>query len=52
MYIRNYTLGKMWLGKCLKSLVSEDLPISDMVNGLNASTFTIIIDHCESNKNG
>ena len=46
---------KMWLDKCLKSLVSEDHSISDVVNGpkycsnLKVSTFTIIIDDCEGN---
>ena len=45
----------MWLDKCLKSPLSEDPSTSDMVNGpkhcwnLNDSTFTIFIDHFESN---
>ena len=33
MYFRNYGLQKTWLDQCLKSLVSEDPPKSNMVNG-------------------
>ena len=46
---------KTWLDKCLKSDVSEDPLTSNMVNGhkhsciVDEGTFTIFIDHCESN---
>ena len=46
---------KAWLDKFLKSLVSEDLSIVNIVIGtkycfnLNDSTFAIFIDHCEGN---
>ena len=46
---------KMWLDKCLKSLVSEDSFRSNMVNvrkhccNLPHSIFIIFIDHCEGN---
>ena len=33
MYFRNYVLGKPWLDNCLKSIVSEDLSKSGMLNG-------------------
>ena len=33
MFLENYRLQKMWLDKCLKSLVLEDPSTSDMVNG-------------------
>ena len=33
MYLGSYGLRKPWLDKCLKSLVSEDLSKSYMVNG-------------------
>ena len=55
MYFPNYGFRKTLLDKCLKSHVSEDLSTSNMVNGikhsrsLNDTTFTIFIDHCESN---
>ena len=32
MYFGNYRLGKTWLDKCLKSPVSENPSISDIVN--------------------
>ena len=50
-----YGLGKTWLDKCLKTLVSEDPLRTNMGNALkdcsnlNDSTFTIIIDPCEYN---
>ena len=53
MYFWTYGLQKMWLDKCLKSLISEDALTSDMVKGLKHgwnltdSTFTIFIDPCE-----
>ena len=53
MYFWTYALQYTWLGKCLKSLVSEDHSTSNMVNGpknsrnLDNRTFTIFIDHCE-----
>ena len=34
MYFGNHGLQKRWLGKCLKMLGSEDLPTSNMLNGL------------------
>ena len=52
MYLTN---RKRWLGKCLKSPVSEDSLKGNVVNGrkhssnLNDSTFTIFIDHFEGN---
>ena len=55
MYIRNYGLRKMWLDKCLKSLVSKDPSTSNMGNrpknycNTKASSFFIFIDHCEGN---
>ena len=33
MYFENYRLWRKWLDKCLKSPVSEDPSIRDMVNG-------------------
>ena len=50
----SYGLRKTWLGKCLKSAVSQDRLTSNMVYGpkhcwnLRNSTFTIFLDHCES----
>ena len=47
--------GKTLLNECLKSLVSEDPSTSNMVRGakhcrnMNDTTFTILIDQCESN---
>ena len=55
MYFWTYGLQKSWLGKCLKSPLSEDSSTSNMVNGpegcwnLMDRTFTIFIDPCESN---
>ena len=55
MYFRNYELRKSWLHKCLISTISEDHFRGNVVDGpkhcfnLNKSTFTIFIDHCESN---
>ena len=55
MYFRNYRFRKTWLGKCLKSPVSEDPLTDNMVNGLkhsftfSDSTQTIFIHHCEGN---
>ena len=55
MYFRNYGLRKNWLDKVLKTPVSDDPSISNMLNGLkhvfnmDDSTFTIFIDHCEHN---
>ena len=55
MYFRNYSLGKPWLDKCLKSPVSEDPSKSNMIKAckhcynLNYSTFAIFIDQCEGN---
>ena len=55
MYFLNYGFRKTLLDKCLKSCVSEDPSTSNMVNGikqcrnLNDTTFTIFIEHCESN---
>ena len=55
MYFPKYRLRKTWLDKCLKSRVSEDPSTDNMANGskhccnLNDSTFTIIINHCETN---
>ena len=45
----------MWLGKCLKMLVSEDFSTDNMLNGfkhclnLHSSTFNIVIDQNEWN---
>ena len=53
MYFWKYRLRKLWLDKCLKSLVSEDILTDNKENGskhcsnLNDSTFTIFINHCE-----
>ena len=58
MYFWTYVLRKTWLGKCLKSHVSENASTSNMVNGpkhfsnLNGNTLTIFIDHCEGNSIG
>ena len=58
MYFWTYGLRKTWLDNCLKSAVSEDPSTSNMRKGpkhywnLNDSTFTILIDHCESNSVG
>ena len=55
MYFRNYGLQNTWLDKCLKSPVSEDTSKSkygkraENVFNINASTFTILIDHCKDN---
>ena len=56
MYFGNYRLLKTWLDKCLKSLVSEDPSVSEMVNGPKhccnpntVVTFTIIIDNFVGN---
>ena len=55
MYFRNYGLSKSWLDKCLKSSALDDPLTRNLVNGtkhcytLDDSTFTMIIDHCESN---
>ena len=55
MYFRNYLLGKLWSGKCLKSPLSEDSSKNSMENGpkhfwdLNHSTFRIFFDWYESN---
>ena len=55
MCFGNKKLGKRSLDKCLKSTVSEDPSTSNMVNGhkhsciVDEGTFTIFIDHCESN---
>ena len=55
MYVRNYGLRKTWLDKCLKSVVSQYLSRSNMVNrpklcsNMKAGTFTRFIDHCEGN---
>ena len=53
MYFWTYGLRKTWLEKCLKSPVSDDPSISNILNGqkhkrnLNNSMFTIFIDPCE-----
>ena len=58
MYFRNYRLRKKWLGKCIKTPVSEGLSTSNMVNGpkhignMDARIFTIFIDHCVPDKAG
>ena len=55
MYFQKYGLRKTWLGKCLTSHVSEHPSTENMANGAkyccnqNDSTFTIFINHCESN---
>ena len=55
MYFRNYGRQKMWLDKCLKSPISDDPLTGNMVNrprfwfSLNASSFTIFVDHCGGN---
>ena len=55
MYFRNYRPRKTQLDKCLKSTVWDDPSTANMVNrpkhwfNLNASIFTIFIDHCEGN---
>ena len=55
MYFLSYQLRNTWLDKCLKSPLSDDLSISNKVNGpkhcsmLNDSIFTIFIDPCEEN---
>ena len=40
MYFRNYGLQKTWLDRCLKSLVSEDPSIGNMVNGPTVEIWT------------
>ena len=53
MYFWIYGLWKVWLDKCLKSLISKDFLTNKMVNGpkhcskMNDSTFKIFIDPCE-----
>ena len=53
MYFQNYGLAKTWLGKYLKSAVSQQLLTSNMVNALkhwsnlHGGTFTISIDQCK-----
>ena len=55
MYFWNYRLQKSWLDQCLKSCVSQDPSINNIVNGsqnfcnMTDSTFTIFINHCEGN---
>ena len=55
MYFRIYRPRKTCLDKCLKTPVWEDPLTGGLVNGpkqwfnLNASTFTILIDHYEGN---
>ena len=55
MYFSTYGLGKTWLDKRLKSLVSEDPSTSNMVNArkhwsnLNYSTFARFIHLSEGN---
>ena len=55
MYFRNSGLRKTLLDKCLKSRVLGDSSKDNMANGLkhccnlNDNTFTIFINHCESN---
>ena len=55
MYFQNYELSKRLLDKRLKSSVLDDPLTSNLVNGpkhcytLDDSTFTMFIDHCESN---
>ena len=56
MYWQNYGLRKVWLDRCLKSLVSDDLTTSHTVNGakdclnLYDSNLIIFIDQCEGNR--
>ena len=58
MYFRNYGLRKTWLDNCLESPVSEDPSTGNRVNGpknccnLKDSTFTMFIDHSETNRIG
>ena len=58
MYFQNYRLRKLWLGKCLKSPVSEDPSKNSMVieseiyRNLYHSTFSLFIDQCEGNWGG
>ena len=53
MYFRKYRLRKKWLGKCLKSSVSEDPDTDNKENrskhcsSLNDSTFKISSNHCD-----
>ena len=55
MYFRNYGVPKIWLDQCLKSPVPEHPSKMNMVNApkhcsnLKNSSFTIFIDHWESN---
>ena len=55
MYFWIYGLWKVWLDKCLKSLISKDFLTNKMVDGrkhcskMNDSTFKIFIDPCEHN---
>ena len=55
LYFWNYWHSSTCLDKCLKWPVWDDSSTGDMVNGpkhwfnLYASTFTILIDHCEGN---
>ena len=55
MYFWNYRPQKTWLDQCLKSCVSQDTSINNIVNGsknfcnMTDSTFTIFINHCEGN---
>ena len=55
MYFQKYRLQRTWLDKCPKSRVSDDPLTDNMANGskhycnLNDSTFTIFINHSESN---
>ena len=54
MYIGQIRPRKICLGKCVKSCVSEDPSTENMASALNHccilndSTFTIFINHCES----
>ena len=38
MYFRNYGYRKSWLGKCLKSPVSDEFSAGNIVNGLGPNT--------------
>ena len=55
MYLRNYGFRKTWLGKCLKTPISQDHLTGNVVNGSrhcfirNDRPITIIIDQCEGN---
>ena len=55
MYLRKSGLRKTWLDKCLKRPFSEYPTKVNMINrlkhccNLNDSTFTVFIDHSESN---